>query len=66
MTQKVIAINKKRPEQALEHLCRLTGLEFHTMPESLVNPTLQASQPHTAPQDSAQATLESAPQQQVS
>ena len=65
MTQKVIAINKKRPEQALEHLCRLTGLEFHTMPESLVNPTFHASQSHTAPENSPQATLESAPQQQV-
>lgn len=36
MKNNVIAISNKRPEQALEHLCRATGLHFHVMPESLV------------------------------
>lgn len=37
MSNKVVTISQKRPEQALEHLCRHTGLGFHNMPESLVN-----------------------------
>ena len=33
----VIAINSKRPTQSLEHLNRLTGLDFDAWPESLLN-----------------------------
>lgn len=32
----VIAINSRRPAQSLEHLNRLTGLDFSDWPESLL------------------------------
>lgn len=33
----VVALNQQDPQGALERLNRLTGLRFHSMPESLVN-----------------------------
>ena len=40
---KVISLHKAAPRAALEHLNRLTGLEFDRLPESLVNPRSTAS-----------------------
>lgn len=34
---KVVALNQQCPEQALQRLNRITGLHFHSLPESLVN-----------------------------
>lgn len=34
---KVVHIYQVRPEMALEHLKRTTGLDFESLPESLVN-----------------------------
>lgn len=34
---KVIRIEKRHPETALENLNRLTGLDFHDWPESLLD-----------------------------
>lgn len=33
----VVALNQQDPQGALERLNRLTGLSFHSLPESLVN-----------------------------
>lgn len=33
----VIRLSQKRPEMALEHLKRATGLDFDAIPQSLVN-----------------------------
>lgn len=37
-SQNVIELNKAKPELALERLNRLTGLNFSSLPQSLVNP----------------------------
>lgn len=58
MQNKVIILGEKRPEQALEHLRRITGLDFHSMPSSLIKPTGSAKF-----EDNAATVL---PQQQVS
>ena len=42
----VIALDRRRPEAALKHLNRRTGLDFHDWPESL----LAASETHTREQ----------------
>lgn len=34
---KIVHIYQVRPEMALEHLQRTTGLDFESLPESLVN-----------------------------
>jgi len=34
---KILRLRKLRPKAALENLNRLTGLDFQTLPESLVN-----------------------------
>lgn len=39
MKNKIITLGEKRPEQALEHLRRITGLDFHSMPTSLIKPS---------------------------
>lgn len=57
MKRKVIALGEKRPEQALEHLRRITGLDFHSMPMSLIKPSDRACV------EESPATL--LPQQQV-
>lgn len=45
---KVISLHKAAPRAALEHLNRLTGLDFQRLPESLVNkqdsPAVRAQQ----------------------
>jgi len=42
---KVVHIYQVRPELALEHLKRTTGLEFDTVPESLVQEREPATRP---------------------
>lgn len=51
--QNVITIREKRPKAALAHLRRITGLDFHSLPESLVNP---ASASSSAPNKDATPT----------
>lgn len=47
---KVIQIHRRRPDEALEQLNRLTGLDFRSWPESLVDrsPTEEDSQSQAA------------------
>lgn len=40
---KVVHLYQVRPELALEHLKRTTGLDFDSVPQSLVNGNSQAS-----------------------
>lgn len=39
---KVIHLHQVRPQAALEHLNRLTGLRFYRWPESLVQPAARS------------------------
>jgi len=65
MSTKVVTINQKRPEQALEHLCRLTGLNFHSLPESLVNRAENGTRQTTTSLCEADETTLKLTQQQV-
>ncbi|MEY1663126.1 hypothetical protein [Isoalcanivorax beigongshangi] len=53
---KVIRIEQAAPEQALEHLRRLTGLAFSSFPESLVNPAPPTAAITAEPQAPAPVT----------
>lgn len=41
----ILDIRQRRPEQALESLNRLTGLDFQHWPESLVQPSVDGDRP---------------------
>ena len=48
---KVVHIYQVRPELALEHLKRTTGLEFDTVPESLVHDREPVTRPRVEDSD---------------
>ncbi|EKF74468.1 hypothetical protein A11A3_08605 [Alcanivorax hongdengensis A-11-3] len=59
---KIVPLQRVRPDAALENLNRLTGLDFQSWPESLIQPADDDSQTKETRSASAQSGLESFPQ----